>query len=355
MPGEVWIDFKQLKQRVSIEDVLNRYGLTGKLTRKGDQLVGTCPIHHQGGDGQSNKQQFSVNVKKNAFRCWAARCGKKGDQIALVAALEGVEMRRAALLMQEWFGVQSESAPATDRSNAPHEATPTTAAAAVPSAEDMLKENEPLGWFYQSLQPDHPYLLDRLSPATIAEFGKVKARRKGELVEATDQLGFCAKGFHQGRIAIPISDAEGTLMALAGRWVGPEETIPEGEGKYKLPPAEQFRKSLALFSLHRAIANAGPKRIVVVCEGFFQVMKLWEYGYRCCVALMGNSISERQAALLSTHFKAALVFLDAGADAAAAEVAGKLAARGVWVKVIQCPDGKQPDTVPAEELKRLLL
>jgi DNA primase len=352
MPGEVWIDFKELKARVSIEDVLNRYGLAGKLARKGDQLVGTCPIHHKGGEGKPSKQQFSVNVQKNAFRCWAASCGKKGDQIALVAALEGVEMRRAALLMQEWFGVQPESTPRTDRPS--REATAATAASTVPPTEEASKENEPLGWFYQSLQTDHPYLLDRLSPATIAEFGKVKARRKGEMVEATDQLGFCAKGFHQGRIAIPISDAEGFLLAFAGRWAGPEESIPAGEGKYKLPPAEQFRKSFALFSLHRAIANAGPKRIVVVCEGYFQVMKLWEHGYRSCVALMGSSISERQATLLSTHFKAALVFLDAGAEAAAAEVGGKLAARGIWVKVVTCPAGAQPDTVPAEELKRLL-
>ena len=75
---------------------MNRYGLTGKLARKGDQLVGTCPIHHKGGEGKPSKQQFSVNIQKNVFRCWAASFGKKGDQIALVAALSpGTDSRRA--------------------------------------------------------------------------------------------------------------------------------------------------------------------------------------------------------------------------------------------------------------------
>ncbi len=350
MSGEVWVDFKQVKARVSIEDVLGRYGLVGRLTRKGDQLVGMCPIHHQGGEGKSHKQQFSVNVKKNAFRCFAASCGKKGDQIALVAALEGVAMRKAGLLLQEWFGIKPEVARPEDAEKTPNEAEPATATA---TAAEPEQENEPLGWFYQSLQADHPYLLGRLSVATVAEFGTVKVRRKGECVAATGQLGYCAKGFHQGRIAIPIADADGVLLAYAGRWVGPDDTIPAGEGKYKLPAAEQFRKSLALFNLRRAIAHAGPKRIVVICEGYFQVMKLWEHGYRCCVALMGSSISDRQRSLVSDHFRAALVFLDAGAESAAAEIAGKLAAH-MWAKIIWCPADKQPDHLSPEELHQLL-
>ena len=38
----------------------------------------------------------------------------------------------------------------------------------------------------------------------------------------------------KGRIAVPIHNAGGELVAYAGRWAGDDSEIPEGEGKYKL-------------------------------------------------------------------------------------------------------------------------
>ena len=69
-----------------------------------------------------------------------------------------------------------------------------------------------------------------------------------------------------GRIAIPIHNEHGELVAYAGRWPGEP---PDGEGKYKLPAG--FHKSLVVYNLHRAKALAREKGLLVV-EGFFGAM-----------------------------------------------------------------------------------
>ena len=95
-----------------------------------------------------------------------------------------------------------------------------------------------------------------------------------------------------GRIAIPIHNEQGELVAYAGRWPGEP---PDGEGKYKLPAG--FHKSLVVYNLHRAKDHAKEQGLIVV-EGFFDCMRLHQAGIPNVVALMGSSLSEEQEALL---------------------------------------------------------
>src|ERR1700704_670329 len=93
-----WVDYKELKQRVKMQDVLGHYGLTDKLKRKGDNLIGPCPIHKG-----TNATQFHVSLAKNNFNCFSD-CHGGGNVIDFVAKMEGVDIRAAALKLREWFG-----------------------------------------------------------------------------------------------------------------------------------------------------------------------------------------------------------------------------------------------------------
>src|SRR2546429_6867193 len=103
-----------------------------------------------------------------------------------------------------------------------------------------------------------------------------------------------------GRIVIPIHSEAGELVAYAGR------SIDGTEPRYKLPAG--FHKAAELYSLHRA-AKGGSAGVVVVVEGFFDCMKVWQTGFPA-VALMGCSMSEQQEELLIKHFAAAWLMLD---------------------------------------------
>ena len=269
MPNRRYLDFKTVKASVSILEVLDRYGLTGRFKRTGDSLSGACPLHN--GD---NRTQFRVSASKS-------------EPVGNNAAEAGL--------------------------------------------------NKPLGFQLQNLESAHPYLTEReLAPETIGEFG----------------LGFCASGSMNGRVVIPIHNPEGQLLAYAGRWPG---APPEDTPKYKLPAG--FKKSLELFNLHRAI-QAPPEQPLVIVEGYFDCIKLWQLGLRRVGALMGSILSPTQEGLIRKHTNSrscVLVMLDeddtgrAGRD----EVARRLA-RFVFVKThVFDAEGRQPENLNSEEVAAL--
>jgi hypothetical protein len=99
MPDNQWVDFKLVKAVVTMQMVLDHYGIKG-LKKAGPELKGKCPIHK----GANNKN-FSVNLDKNAFKCFSQHCGVRGNVLDLVAAMESCNVRDAALKLQDWFKV----------------------------------------------------------------------------------------------------------------------------------------------------------------------------------------------------------------------------------------------------------
>jgi DNA primase len=313
-----WVDFKTIKQRVSVQMVLDQYHIDW-LRKNGDELRGRCPIHK--GEGQST---FHVSLTKNAFQCFS--CKARGNVLDLVAALERCSIREAAVKLQDWFAVSPPAAAGTQPGGAPK-------SEAVPAAiGERPTDNKPLTFRLKGIDPAHPYLQSRgISKETTEQFG----------------LGFFpGRGTMHGRIVIPIHNEGGELIAYAGRSVDDEEP------KYKLPAG--FHKASVLYNLHRSLERDGQKvATVVLVEGFFDCIRVHEAGYPC-VAMMGSSLSDLQEALLCQHFTGVVILLDGdsagqkGTDECLLRLGRKL-----WVKV-SVAEGKQPDTLSVAEIRALL-
>ena len=147
------------------------------------------------------------------------------------------------------------------------------------------------------------------------------------------------------RCVVPIHNEHGELIAYAGR------AIDAAEPKYKLPAG--FKKSAVLYNLHRAM-GVGEKGLIVV-EGFFDAMNIHQAGYPFVVALMGCTLSDEQETLLVNHAGMVLLMLD-GDDAGrtgASAIAERLVHK-MFVKVINLPDGKQPDQLTSDEIRNVL-
>jgi DNA primase len=237
-----WVDYRAIKDAVSIETVLANYGI--RLHRlDGQHFRGPCPLPAH--TSKSSRHCFIVNTHKNAWACHsdscvAARGGRIGGNVLdFVSAMESCSIREAALKLQNSFVVVS---PLPSVSRAPTRSARATA----PSAGES---NNPLWFALRRLDPSHPYLAERgIDAETVRHFG----------VGYNHGIGSMA-----GRIVIPIHDEDGILVAYAGR------AVDRMEPKYRFPP--RFRKSLVLFNLHRA-AKAG--KSVVVVEGFFDCFKV---------------------------------------------------------------------------------
>jgi len=198
--------------------------------------------------------------------------------------------------------------------------------------------NVPLKFALKYLNADHPYLKERgFTPETLAYFG----------------VGFhSGRGIMNNRIAIPILNIHGELVAYAGRWPGNEP--PEGEGKYKLPPG--FHKSLEVFNLHRAKACVREHGLVVV-EGYFDVLRLFQFGVCHAVALMGSTLSETQEKLIveavGSQGRVTLLLDGDQSGQACTQDALERLSQDVFVKAVRLDEQVQPDDLQEDEIKAL--
>jgi len=303
------IDFERLKQRVTFESVLGRYGVAlkaGSTWRRGK-----CPLPTH---GDKPNDDFTVNVRENYFNCnstgcKAARKGRKGgDIVYFVSVMESVPQYEAAERLVEWFGVDSTSpAPVAEKQMVE---TP---------ADD--ETNEPLKFELKDIDPKHDYLFWR-------QF----------MEEECEYLGigfFPGKGSMAGRVAFPIHNAEGQLIGYAGRSIDPD--IPHAE-RWRFPKG--FHRGQVLYNLHRVEGDA-----VIVTESFWGVLSCVREGVMNAVALMGNRATDAQVIGL-TRFNHITLLLDgdeAGIDGAKDLAVRLLNAGALHVDIRVPPDGKQPD------------
>ena len=336
-----FVDFRAVKAAITMEQLLGHYKILDQFKRTGDSLNGPCPIHKG-----SNPTQFRVSTTKNLWNCFSD-CEHGGNTLDFICKMEKCSVHAAALKAIEWFNLDPEAMSASDNKAEPAEprkSTPAAKPAARPAAASKAAPesnapNTPLKFRLDKLERTHPYLTEQrgLTPETIVDFG----------------VGYCSKGMMEGRIAIPIHNVKGEVVAYAGRFVGePGEDTP----KYKLPPG--FRKSQELFNIDRAIKQPADMSLVIV-EGFFDAMKLHQHGCYKVVALMGSTLSSAQEELIRQHTNSqshVIVMLDENeaGKAGREDIACRLS-KFCFVRVYQFsqPD-MEPEHLTAEEVQQLM-
>ncbi len=273
-----YVDFRELKEKVSIEQVVAMLDL--KLRKSGGQLRGRCPIHNGTTD-----REFVVTPAKGLFYCFGP-CGG-GDLIALVAKVKDIPVRQAATLIAGHFGIGPPAMPAArgpgsgNGSNRSPQPTgqqqgigddpagdPEAGAGegAAPAAA-VLRPLQPLTY----LEAEHE-LVQALgvSPETARHFG----------------AGYAPKGIMRGRLAIPIRAADGMLLAYCGRAVRDEEP--------KLIFPKTFDPAAVIFNADRI--DAGELHLV---RDPLQVLTAHESGVDNVVAVLTDTIAAGQLQLLA--------------------------------------------------------
>lgn len=247
-----WINFRLLKQAVSICEVLDHYRIALKPSGPGS-LRGCCPLPMH--SSTSPEASFMVNVSKNVWACHSQSCiharrGATGGNILdLVCLMEGCSLRSAGLLIQSWSQPVN-----TQNAIRPRQVGP--------CGSQGVTTNPKLAFRLEPIQFHHPYLKRRCVEPLVAErFG----------------IGFyTGAGSMHGRVVIPVHDQRGALVAYVGR------SIDNTQPRYRFPSG--FRKSLELYNLHRCSGMS-----VVLVEGFFDTLSVVQAGFDA-VALMGVAL-----------------------------------------------------------------
>lgn len=176
-----FVDFAELKEQVSIEEVVDMLEL--RLKPSGNQLRGGCPVCDP--DGRS----LVVTPAKGVYYCFANKKG--GDLIALAAHVLDTSVKEAAIQIAEQYGVTGTSRDSTGNgTSSSHEPQETR-------GKGGDRTLQPLGY----LESDHDAVL-------AVGFDPKDAEVIG--------IGYAPKGIMRGYVAIPIRLPDGKLLGYIG-------------------------------------------------------------------------------------------------------------------------------------------
>jgi DNA primase len=340
-------------------DMVELVGGKTDLRRVGTRWTGLCPFHDE------RTPSFSVNPEEKLYYCFGCHAG--GDAFKFVQETEAVDFQDAVELLAERFNVRVERE-ADD-----------------PAAEQRRRRRERLhslldraAKFYATYLRDageaahaREYLASRgLSDEVLADFRVgyspsawdrmlVRARESGFSEEELIAAGLAQRGRggglydrFRGRIMFPLADSRGRVLGFGARQLG------EGRGPKYLNTSENdlYHKGRQLFGIDVARREAMKSARFVVVEGYTDVLALHQAGIREAVAIMGTAITQEQLAELAKVGDSArrgTVYLALDADRAGRDAmlrAARLAEdRGVDLRVVDMPEGKDPADLASEE------
>jgi DNA primase len=313
----------QLKARLNIVDEVRK--VAPGLKKKGRYWWACCPFHNE------KSPSFHVREDQGSYYCFG--CGASGDVLNFVQETQGGTFNDTVERLAKQAGLKLPEPERTDP-------------ATTQKRTDGYKALERSMVFFQRSinETCKAYMAKRrLSEATIEEFGlgyspdswdglknalltegfTPEILRETGLTLASDK-GKADYDRFRNRLMFPIHNLKGQVVGFGGRVMG------QGEPKY-LNSAETpfFNKGFLLYNLNRAKPHLKSGSPLVICEGYMDVISLYQAGFKTAVAPMGTSITEDQLGLLWQNFPAPIVCLDG--DSAGRNAALRVAHRALPV------------------------
>jgi len=340
----------EVKQRLDIVEFISEYVT---LQKAGRNFKGLCPFHSE------KHPSFFVFPEQQSWHCFGA-CGTGGDIFSFVMKKEGIDFGQALRLLAQRGGVTL----------GPREA---------PSkAEDEKKErlfqiNEAAAEYYYHIlsatkagATARSYLTKRnIVPEAIKEFRlgfspdawetiKNYLLGKGYTEKEPVEAGLVIEKEEGGsydrfrnRLMFPICDIRGRVTGFGARVL--DDSLP----KYiNSPQTPIFDKSSSLYGVDKAKSTIRKKDLVIIVEGYMDVLTAHQHGWQNVVGSMGTSLTEKQVEGIKGLTNNITLALDADLAGEEATLRGKaiLAYSNIEANVILLPPGKDPDEVIGEEL-----
>jgi DNA primase len=339
----------EVKQRLDIVEFISEYVT---LQKAGRNYKGLCPFHSE------KHPSFFVFPEQQSWHCFGA-CGTGGDIFSFVMKKEGIDFGHALRLLAQRGGITLSPLEAPNK------------------AEDEKKErlfqiNEATVEYYHHLLLStkaggtaRSYLARRkVTPGTIKEFRLGfspnawetiknyllgKGYTEKELVESgliiEKEEGGSYDRF-RNRLMFPICDIQGRVTGFGARVL--DDSLP----KYiNSPQTPIFDKSNSLYGVDRAKSAIRKKNLVIIVEGYMDVLTAHQHGWQNVVGSMGTSLTEKQVEGIKRLTNNITLALDADLAGEEATLRGKaiLASSNAEANVILLPPSKDPDEVIGED------
>lgn len=364
----------EVKERLDIVEVVSSYF---PLQKAGRNFKALCPFHSE------KTPSFYVFPDSQRWHCFGA-CSEGGDVFSFVMKIEGWDFRTALEELARRAGVELR-----------------------PRTPEQVEREEETRRLREALSLAASYFHHLLLHAPEAQRAREYVARRGLASETVERFGLgyslpawdalrgylSEKGFStdemlqagllvqredgttydrfRGRLMIPIRDARGRVIGFGGR------TLEEGDTpKYiNSPKTPLFDKGRVLFGLDLARQAIRDEDRVVIVEGYMDVMRAHQAGFRNVVAQMGTALTEPQVRLLQRYTRRFVLALDPDAAGLQATFRGLEVAResleremepvfdprgligyegrlGAEIRILSLPPGFDPDDLIGSDPQR---
>jgi DNA primase len=336
-----------IRQRVNIVDVITQHLA---LKKAGKNYRALCPFH------QEKTPSFMVSDEKQIFHCFG--CGAGGDVFTFLMRYENLTFYESLTELAKRVGIT------------------------IPRGGDRTEDEKKRDLFFHINQTAadffHASLLSQKTGSPARGYLEKRAIRR-ETIEQY-RLGYAPPGWtnlashlkeksidlkmaqtlglilprkQQGwydqfrnRVIFPIENTSGRIVGFGGGAI--DEAMP----KY-LNSTESaiYKKSQSIYGIQIANSEMRQRDLVLVVEGYFDLLTLHQSGFRNAVAPLGTALTQDQVRIMKRYSRNFVILFDpdeAGIKATFRAL-DSFMAEEIHPKTTMLPAGHDPDSFVREE------
>ena len=333
---------EEVRVQNDIVDVISEYL---PLKQKGTSYFGLCPFHNE------KTPSFSVSSERQFYYCFG--CGAAGNVYTFIMQMENDTFPEAVKRLADRVHITLPQPQYTQQAKEQelqrqrlfdlhkkagrffyeklHEPVGEQARAYLQKRQmnDNIQKKFGIGYAPKEQQELYQYLQKQ-------GFSQQELQKSGLIIERKEEKGYFDR--FRNRLMFPILDIQGRVIGFGGR------ILSQGEPKYlNSPETLLFNKSKNLYGLN--FAKNTRKREIILVEGYMDMISLYQAGFRNVAASLGTAFNQEHAKVLKKYADSVILLYDSddAGTMAAQRAIPILTQNGFYVKVLQVPNGKDPD------------
>lgn len=352
----------EIMQTALVEEVIGEFV---QLKRSGSNLKGLSPFTEE------KTPSFVVSPAKQIFKCFSSGIG--GTVVTFLMEKEHFSYPEALRWLADKYGIEIP---------APREQT-REELEKISEKESLFVINEFTNTFFQNNMHSRDegksiglsYFVERgYSPEIIEKFQlgycmdrsddfTKSALEKGYKLEYLSKVGLTKTkedrsfDFYRGRVIFPIHSISGRVLGFGGRTLKSDKKVAK---YYNSPESPIYNKSEILYGLYFSKGEIIKKDECLLCEGYTDVISLYQSGIHNVVSSSGTSLTKEQVRLVKRYTQNLTILYDGDAAGIKASFRGIdiILEEGLNVKIVLFPEGEDPDSYAknhsSEELAEMI-
>jgi len=338
----------EILQRTQIEEIIGEFVT---LKKAGSNLRGLSPFTDE------KTPSFFVSPSKQIFKCFST--GKGGTAVTFLMEKEHYSYPEALRWLAKKYNIeipqQDERTEQEKQATSEKEALYVVNEFANKHFQSNLHEStegKNIGYSYFVERDFSPEIIEKFQLGYCLNTGTDIvhiATEKGYQLDYFEKVGLVRKqnnhhvDFFRGRVIFPIHSVAGRVLGFGARTLLADKNIAK---YFNSPESSVYNKSEILYGLYFAKNDIIKKDNCFLCEGYTDVISLYQAGVQNVVSSSGTSLTSKQIQLIKRYTQTITILYDGDKAGINASFRGidLILQEGLHVRVVQFPQGEDPDS-----------